>query len=198
MESFSIDTPSLNPSTATAIPDLSRGARQRGPRFCAPYDFAVSKQEADGLAESIRGMAAFSRYGARFKRLKGRYRLAVLSNIDDDLFAFTAAKLGVEMDFVVTAQQVQSYKPSLRNFETAIAAPAGGKEPAVACGGELVPRCGTCPHARDRNRVGEPAAGPSIGCRPNWWSAKPDIEVPTMGALAETMLGDQSEERMLR
>ena len=52
------------------------------------------------------------------KRLKSRYKLAVLSNIDDDLFALTAPKLGVELDCVVTAQQVQSYKPSLRNFET--------------------------------------------------------------------------------
>jgi 2-haloacid dehalogenase len=43
--------------------------------------------------------------------------LAILSNIDDDLFAYSAKKLDLPLDCVVTAQQAQSYKPSLNNFE---------------------------------------------------------------------------------
>ena len=54
------------------------------------------------------------------KQLKKHYRLAILSNIDDDLFAGTRPKLGVEFDEVVTAQQAKAYKPSLKIFELAL------------------------------------------------------------------------------
>jgi len=86
--------------------------------FAKRFDFAVSDGEAAGLAESIRNWQPFPDTAAALRRLKTRYKLAVLSNIDDDLFALTAPKLGVELDLLVTAQQVRSYKPSLRNFET--------------------------------------------------------------------------------
>lgn len=42
-------------------------------------------------------------------RLSGRYRLAVVSNIDDDLLALTPLKR--EFDLVCTAQRAQGYKP---------------------------------------------------------------------------------------
>jgi 2-haloacid dehalogenase len=85
--------------------------------FARELRFAVSDAEADGLAESIRGWQPFADTVPALRRLKSRYKLAVLSNIDDDLFAFTAPKLEVAFDAVVTAQQVHSYKPSLNNFE---------------------------------------------------------------------------------
>jgi FMN phosphatase YigB (HAD superfamily) len=37
----------------------------------------------------------------------------------DDLFAASNRRLGVTFDWVITAQQVGSYKPTLRNFELA-------------------------------------------------------------------------------
>jgi 2-haloacid dehalogenase len=40
--------------------------------------------------------------------------------VDDDLFAATRKKLQAPFALVVTAQQVQSYKPSLRNFQEAL------------------------------------------------------------------------------
>jgi 2-haloacid dehalogenase len=46
------------------------------------------------------------------------WKLAILTNCDDDLFASTAPKLPVAFDAVVTAQQVRSYKPDLRHFRT--------------------------------------------------------------------------------
>ena len=44
------------------------------------------------------------------------WRLAILTNCDEDLFAATAAKLPVPFDVVVTAEQVRSYKPDLAHF----------------------------------------------------------------------------------
>ncbi len=98
------------------------------------------------------------------QRLKTRYKLAVLSNIDDDLFAFTAPKLGVELDLVVTAQQVQSYKPSLRNFEILLQRPSSRQASPAARGGKLVPRCGTCPYAWHYDGVGQSPSGETLSC----------------------------------
>ena len=44
------------------------------------------------------------------------WRLAILTNCDDDLFAATRSRLPVPFDLVVTAQQVGSYKPDLGHF----------------------------------------------------------------------------------
>jgi 2-haloalkanoic acid dehalogenase type II len=53
------------------------------------------------------------------RRLKeAGHRLAILSNVDDDLLAGTRRHLGVDFDFVVTAQQVGSYKPAPGHFTT--------------------------------------------------------------------------------
>jgi 2-haloacid dehalogenase len=49
-------------------------------------------------------------------RLGSRYRLGVLTNCDDDLFAASEQRLGVTFEWVVTAQQVGAYKPDERNF----------------------------------------------------------------------------------
>src|SRR6202030_3422268 len=46
--------------------------------------------------------------------------LAIFSNVDDDLFAQTRPQLGVDFDEVITAQQAQAYKPSLKLFELAL------------------------------------------------------------------------------
>ncbi len=86
--------------------------------FARELHFDVSEAEASGLAESIHNWQPFADTVAGLRRLHSRYKLAILSNIDDDLFAWSAAKLEVPFDCVVTAQQARSYKPSLRNFET--------------------------------------------------------------------------------
>jgi 2-haloacid dehalogenase len=44
------------------------------------------------------------------------WSLAILTNCDDDLFARTAAEIGVAFDRVVTAQNVRSYKPAPAHF----------------------------------------------------------------------------------
>jgi 2-haloacid dehalogenase len=84
--------------------------------FARELQFAASEDEAGGLAEAIRSWQPFADTVDALRRLKRRYKLAVLSNTDDDLFGLTAPKLGVELDAVVTAQQVQSYKPAVSNF----------------------------------------------------------------------------------
>jgi 2-haloacid dehalogenase len=85
--------------------------------FARELSFGVSDAEAAGLADSMRGWRPFADTVAGLRRLQSRYKLAILSNIDDDLFACSAQHLQVSFDCVITAQQVGSYKPSLQNFE---------------------------------------------------------------------------------
>ncbi len=74
--------------------------------------------DLDTLWRSIGAWPAFPDTPQSLARLKTRYRLAVVSNIDDDLFALTAPKLVVALDALVTAQQVRSYKPGEAHFRT--------------------------------------------------------------------------------
>lgn len=85
--------------------------------FARELNFNVTPAEAAGLAESIASWEPFADAVAGLRLLQTRYKLAVLSNIDDDLFALSAARLKVSFDCVLTAQQLQSYKPAARNFE---------------------------------------------------------------------------------
>lgn len=88
--------------------------------FGKTLNFTPTESEAKALAESIQSWEPFPDTVEALKALKKRYKLTILSNIDDELFANTAQKLDVEFDWVITAEQVKSYKPSLQNFEIAI------------------------------------------------------------------------------
>ncbi|MEA2519052.1 MAG: 2-haloacid dehalogenase [Chloroflexota bacterium] len=78
------------------------------------------------LGGSVADWPAFPDSHDALARLKARFRLGVLTNCDDDLFAASNAKLGVELDWIVTAEQVGSYKPDERNFAALVERLAGG------------------------------------------------------------------------
>ena len=81
--------------------------------------FQCTEPELDCLADSLPGWPVFPDVVGALNVLKTRFKLAVISNVDDDLFAGTAEALGVDFDAVITAEQVRSYKPSLCNFDAA-------------------------------------------------------------------------------
>ena len=163
--------------------------------FAAQFNFEVSNQEAAGLAESIGHWRPFPDTVPALRRLKSRYRLAILSNIDDDLFALTAPKLGVELDLVITAQQVKSYKPSLRNFETLLQRLPVEKDrllhAAESLYHDVVPaRTLGIATVWVNRRQDRPSAATKLV------AAQPDLEVPTLHALAERMFGTSTPEQM--
>ena len=82
---------------------------------------ATDDAAATAFGGSVVDWPAFPDSAAALARLKTRFRLGVLTNCDDDLFAASEARLGVEFEWVVTAQQVGSYKPDLANFEALLA-----------------------------------------------------------------------------
>ncbi|MFP5343921.1 MAG: haloacid dehalogenase type II [Candidatus Limnocylindria bacterium] len=76
---------------------------------------------AAAFGGSVVDWPAFPDAPAALARLATRFRLGVLTNCDDDLFAASNDRLGVTFDWVVTAQQVGSYKPSPANFDALLA-----------------------------------------------------------------------------
>jgi len=144
----------------------------------------LSDEEARGLADSIRNWEPFPDTIHALRRLKSRYKLAVLSNIDDDLFVLTAPKFGVAFDGLVTAQQVQSYKPSLRNFETLLERLQIDKRKLLHLAESLYhdvapARSMGIATVWVNRRQGRPAAATRL------IAEQPDIEVATVGELAD-------------
>ena len=84
------------------------------------FQVTLDEYDEDTLATSIMYWKPFPDTVESLRYLKEHYKLAVISNIDDDLFAHSARHLSVPFDWVITAEQVESYKPSLNNFERAI------------------------------------------------------------------------------
>ncbi|MGQ0720955.1 MAG: haloacid dehalogenase type II [Candidatus Eiseniibacteriota bacterium] len=88
--------------------------------FAREHGFRLEPDDWSLLAESLPAWLPFEDTVEALRRLARRYRLAVISNVDDDLFECTRRRLpGVEFDWVITAETAQSYKPSHRNFEVA-------------------------------------------------------------------------------
>jgi 2-haloacid dehalogenase len=75
--------------------------------------------EVEAFSGSVADWPAFPDSAPALARLQRRFRLGVITNCDDDLFAASNRKLGVEFDWIVTAEQVGSYKPDERNFHVA-------------------------------------------------------------------------------
>ena len=72
------------------------------------------------VADSLPSWPPFADTNGALRRLADAgHRLAILSNVDDDLLAGTRRHLDVDFEFVVTAQQVGAYKPALAHWEVA-------------------------------------------------------------------------------
>jgi len=89
-------------------------------QFGEQLGFAPTDEATRSLPESLQEWQPWPDTVAALRELNSRYRLAIVSNVDDDLLAATLPKLGVEFDQIITAQQAKAYKPSLKIFELAL------------------------------------------------------------------------------
>lgn len=71
------------------------------------------------LAEDLPTWTPFPDTNPALELLSRRHRLGILSNVDNDLIAGTLKHLNARFDFLVTAENVRSYKPALAHFEEA-------------------------------------------------------------------------------
>jgi 2-haloacid dehalogenase len=146
--------------------------------------FNPTDSQARSLPESLPNWPPFPDTIAALGKLKQRYQLAVISNVDDDLFAPTARRLQIPFDYVVTAQQAHAYKPSLQIFKLAQqrtgVAPGQWLHVAQSVYHDLIPArslgIATVWVNRPSSRPGSGAAKAATG--------KPDLEVPNLETLA--------------
>ena len=81
--------------------------------------FAMTEEQQNSLPNSLANWIPFSDTVAALHRLKSRFKLGIISNVDDDLFATSARRLEIDFDYVITASQGRAYKPSLKIFRLA-------------------------------------------------------------------------------
>jgi 2-haloalkanoic acid dehalogenase type II len=74
-------------------------------------------KEAEDFATSVGTWPPFPDTEAALTELKKRYKLVVVSNVDRKSFSRTLPKLGINLDGLVTAEDVGAYKPDPRMFE---------------------------------------------------------------------------------
>jgi 2-haloacid dehalogenase len=79
--------------------------------------FSPSNRDLDTLADSVGTWPPFADSADALRRLKSRYRLAALSNIDDEMLRESSRRLGDPFDEIFTAEQIGSYKPAQANFD---------------------------------------------------------------------------------
>lgn len=89
-------------------------------QFGSQLGFAATAAEMNSLPDSVPVWKPWPDTVAALRLLKTRFRLAILSNVDDDLFAGTRPQLEVNFDEVITAQQARAYKPSRKLFDLAL------------------------------------------------------------------------------
>jgi 2-haloacid dehalogenase len=78
------------------------------------------------LPDSVKRWKPFRETNAQLGKLAKKYKLGLLSNVDDKLLGQTRRLIPIDFDLVVTAQQVRSYKPEPAHF-TECARRIGGK-----------------------------------------------------------------------
>lgn len=169
---------------------LQKVVRDIGVRF----GFEPSDQEQRSLPDSVKTWQPFPDTVEALKRLHRHYKLSIISNIDDDLFAETAKLLQVPFDFVTTALEVGSYKPSFNNFESALAKMKINKDRmlhvAESLHHDVEPTRALGIHSvwvnRRHGKAGIGASGTS--------SAKPDLQVPDLKSLADLVEKDLSSQ----
>ncbi|WP_077488687.1 haloacid dehalogenase type II [Sinomonas mesophila] len=92
---------------------LAEAFRATGAKLGIP----VSEEDAARLGSSVPDWPAFPDSAEALTRLGTRFALIILSNIDRRSFEASNARLGVEFDRIITAEEVGSYKPSQKNFD---------------------------------------------------------------------------------
>jgi 2-haloacid dehalogenase/putative hydrolase of the HAD superfamily len=68
------------------------------------------------LPDSVQRWPAFKETNPVLTKVKKKYQVGLISNIDDKLLGQTRRHIPLDFDLVVTAQQVRSYKPDLAHF----------------------------------------------------------------------------------
>ena len=143
-------------------------------------DWPLEPSRSGFLPDSVQRWKPFRETNPQLQKLAKKYRLGLLSNIDDKLLGQTRRHIPIDFDLVVTAQQVRSYKPETAHF-TECARRIGGKRGWVHVASSYYHDVAPCIELGLRsvwvNRLGETA------------DPVPVREVPDLTSLADVLDG---------
>lgn len=97
-----------------AYPEVLQAAFRRTAR---DLGLPVSDAEVQAFGRSVPDWPAFPDTHESLMRLRTHYSLIILSNVHNEGIRASINRMGVEFDHVNTAEDIGSYKPSLRNFD---------------------------------------------------------------------------------
>lgn len=154
--------------------------------------FDATFRELDCVWKSIKDWRPFGDTVDALAKLKRKYKLAVISNVDDVLFRASERQLGIDFDWVITAEQAQAYKPSARMFEHALGRIGQPREKVLHVAQSLYHDIAPASDlGLDTIWVNRRAGKPGPGATPPA-TAEPTGEVADLGALVAKMgLQDQ-------
>ena len=91
--------------------------RRTAVKVAGELGWELEPSRAQFVPDSVARWAPFREANAAMDRLGKRYEVGIISNIDDKLLGVSRRHLRTELDLVVTAQQVRSYKPEPAHFK---------------------------------------------------------------------------------
>jgi len=145
------------------------------------FELEVFADGGPSLARSVADWKPFADTVPSLRKLARGRRLAIISNIDDDLLAQTVGSLLAPFAALVTAEQARAYKPDAAPFHLAVERlalpPSTILHAAFGWKYDLAPARSVGLHTCFVNRGGiaRPSGDP------------PDLEVPSLAALADAL-----------
>ena len=101
--------------------------RQAAVKIAKEIGWPLEPSRSGFLPDSVARWGAFKEANPQMKKFLGKYQTGLISNIDDKLLGLTRRHIPADVDLVVTAQQVRSYKPDPAHFNE-FARRIGGKK----------------------------------------------------------------------
>lgn len=80
-----------------------------------PYE----DEDGEALVAAVTTFGPFPEVPDALRALKQKYDIAIISNTDDNLIKYNVENIGVEFEYVISAEQARAYKPTQAAFEFA-------------------------------------------------------------------------------
>ncbi len=150
-------------------------------RTMRAFELEVFADGGPGLARSVAEWLPFPDTVGALRRLARGRRLAIISNIDDQLLAQTVGHLHAPFAALITAEQAHAYKPDAAPFRLAIAR-LGLPPPSILHAG-----FGWKYDIASARAAGMRTCFVNRGGGPRPAGEPPDLEVPSLAALADAL-----------
>ncbi len=134
-DGFTIDRDQLVPLFISIQQEIQAGSyelyaevlRRTAVRISKELGWPLEPSRSGFLPDSVQHWPPFKETNAQLDRFAKKFNVGLISNVDDKLLGQTRRHFRSDLDLVVTAQQVRSYKPDPAHFKEA-ARRIGGKK----------------------------------------------------------------------